>query len=223
MDFRNTKINFGRPITSYAKVQAALTRLLRNRTMFFKPVPDGEFYVNIGCGPKARSSFYNIDFDWHPGVDRCVDITRSLDLPKGRVSGAYSEHCIEHIEAEDAASVFRKLHDAMIPGSVFRFIVPDGGLYCRLYVESMKSGENLMPHGDEVTYAGVSGAIMNINSVMRNHGHRFIYDFQTAERFLKKAGFQECHQVKFGEGRNPDLILDSPERAVESIYIEAIA
>jgi len=38
---------------------------------------------------------------------------------------------------------------------------------------------------------------------------------------IKEAGFTEVQRSNFGESLNPDLILDLPSRASESLYVEA--
>ena len=55
---------------------------------------------------------------------------------------------------------------------------------------------------------------------MRDHGHRFIYDFTTMKVIWERTGFTDVAKRKFGEGANPKLLLDTPERAVESLYVE---
>jgi hypothetical protein len=39
---------------------------------------------------------------------------------------------------------------------------------------------------------------------------------------LQKAGFTVIKQEKFAKGNDKRLLIDRPERAVESLYVEAI-
>lgn len=100
LDFSNTRWTFNRHITDYTKIRVFITALIRNRSLFFKPLPK-KLYLDIGCGPNIDPDFYNLDYSWRPGIDRCVDITKGLQLPDNSISGVFTEHCIEHIEIED--------------------------------------------------------------------------------------------------------------------------
>jgi hypothetical protein len=62
---------------------------------------------------------------------------------------------------------------------------------------------------------------MSVNRIFREHGHQFIYDFSTMAAMLEKTGFVGVRKARFGDGANPSLILDTPGRVVESLYVEA--
>jgi hypothetical protein len=64
--------------------------------------------------------------------------------------------------------------------------------------------------------------MMHVNKCFRDFGHLFAYDFTTFEHFLRKAGFTTVTRQTFQKGADPHLLLDSPERAPESLYVEAI-
>ncbi|HEY4975441.1 MAG TPA: hypothetical protein VII41_17645, partial [Steroidobacteraceae bacterium] len=63
--------------------------------------------------------------------------------------------------------------------------------------------------------------MLSMNRIFRGHGHQFIYDFATLSAMLRHAGFVDIAKRRLGESHDQRLLLDSPERAVESLYVEA--
>ena len=51
--------------------------------------------------------------------------------------------------------------------------------------------------------------------------HRFSYDAETLQLALRTRGFEAVTRVEFGESRLPELAIDEPARASESLYMEA--
>ena len=68
---------------------------------------------------------------------------------------------------------------------------------------------------------GYPTPMSRINGIFRNHGHQFIYDFETFKYLLVKTGFKDIKKESFGHGRDPRLLIDQQMRADESLYVEA--
>lgn len=216
----NTRLPFSRPITDYGKVQRFISSCIRNRRVFWRPLKT-PLYLNIGCGPKITPALYNIDYSWVPGIDRCLDLeTVSLEFPGGSVAGAVSEHCFEHLSFATVVRLFEELHALLKPGCVFRLIVPDAELHARLYLSSLESGQNEVPFHDSLARSGIRTPVMSINDCMREHGHRFIYDFNTLSTIAARSGFSQVRKCSFMQGDDKNLLIDSPERRIESLYFE---
>jgi hypothetical protein len=64
--------------------------------------------------------------------------------------------------------------------------------------------------------------MMQINAVFRSYGHQYAYDFETLERLLREAGFIGISRVNFHTGQDHALLLDSEDRRIESLYVEAV-
>lgn len=193
---------------------------IRGRSGFARPYPTSSFLIDIGPGANLSADFYNIDWSWRPGVDRCVDISQGMNLPSGRVSGVFTEHCLEHLEIKSVQTVLRDVYFALVEGAFIRIVVPDLEIYARKYIESIESGRNCMPYAD----GGSSGLLTPaapFNDVMREHGHKFIYDFETMEKMLRDAGFRNVTRCSFRQGQDPRLLKDSEHRRAESLYVEA--
>lgn len=217
LNFNSTRLRFDRPITSYSKVQSGLSRIIRNRKVFAARSTNGA-YLNIGCGQYPAAGFFNIDYAWRPGINLCWDITRGLPIQSATIAGIFTEHCIEHIGFNQFRELAKEFYRVLHPGGVARIIVPDGELYVRRYL-----GAEPLPYADCDTNAnGIYTPFMSVNRIFYDHGHRFIYDFETLALVLRRAGFQEVDRCSFAIGREPRLLIDTPARAVESLYVEAL-
>jgi predicted SAM-dependent methyltransferase len=222
LDFSHTKISIGRSVWSYAKVQHLVATLIRGRKAFMNLKTEGSI-LDVGCGPNINSSNINLDYGWRPGVDVCCDITKGLPFFNDNyVAGIFTEHCIEHIPFDAALFVFREFYRIMKPGTYIRIIVPDFEIYLNKYILFRTTGELSMPYASGDARAdGIYSPAMTINRIFRAHGHQFIYDFSTMAAMLEKVGFVEVNKKRLGDGANPSLILDTPSRAIESLYVEA--
>jgi predicted SAM-dependent methyltransferase len=221
LDFSHTKISLSRSIWSYGKVQSLISALIRGRKMFMNFKTEG-LILDLGCGPNSNPKNINLDYEWRPGIDICCDITKGLPLKDNYVGGIYTEHCVEHISFDAALFVFREFYRVLKPGAYVRIIVPDFEIYVDHYNLFRKTGELSMPYGrDDMRKDGIYSPVMSVNRIFRAHGHQFIYDFPTMAAMLEKVGLVEVKKARFGDGVNRSLILDTPTRAIESMYVEA--
>ncbi|HYE54420.1 MAG TPA: methyltransferase domain-containing protein [Chitinophagaceae bacterium] len=212
------KFSFKRPISSYAKVQYAVSAVIRTKRLFIsKKGINSSKLLNVGCGPYPHPDFINLDYHWNKDIDICWDITRKpYPLPSGSIEGIYTEHCLEHISFADFEKNMHEFYRLLAPGATVRIIMPDGELYLDIY-ERKKKGENVkMPYEEHYITP-----MARINGIFRNHGHKFIYDFETVKKLLEKAGFRDIRKETFGNGRDPRLLIDSEWRSDESLYVEA--
>lgn len=218
MDFFNTNINLERSITSYAKMQMLISSMIRNRKMF-ADLKGAGCYVDIGCGPNIDKSFCNIDYMWRPGINICWDVARGLPFPDGYVSGIFTEHMLEHIPFESAIFVLKECRRVIQDKGVLRIVMPDGELYLKTYCFGDSA---IMPYadGDSKRFSLVT-PIVSINRIFREHGHQFIWDFETLREALFRAGFQMVEKCSFRNGRDNVLLRDTPDREIESFYTEA--
>jgi predicted SAM-dependent methyltransferase len=222
-------ISWTRPFTSYAKVQSWIGNLIRNRTFQLRRdrIRDLQ-YIDLGCGRNCHKDLLNIDYLWHPAIDICWDVTRGLPISRGSIRGIFSEHFLEHFPLETALSVLRECHRVLVTGRVLRIVVPDGELYMTTYCRRMSGDPTArFPFEASEKFEGTSSPILSVNRVFYQDreslfGHRFMYDYDILQQLLLKAGFAEVRRCSFGCGQDPVLLKDSPNRACESLYVEAI-
>jgi predicted SAM-dependent methyltransferase len=223
VDFSNTKISRSRPLTDYTKVQAVLTRILRGRGgQVTRALRSGKRLLNLGCGPKITPGFVNLDYQWRPGLDLCWDLHNGIPFPSAYLEGIYTEHCLEHLPFDLCRRTLGEAFRVLKPGGAIRVIVPDAELYVDLY-QRAKSGAVPFPYvGEEEIAAGTVTPMMVVNGMFRGHGHLFAYDFMTMKKLLVEAGFSKVERRTYRQGDSAVLLFDSPERQVESLYVEAV-
>lgn len=197
-----------------------MTRLMRNSRLLYQPVEPGS-YINLGCGPNILEGFVNIDADWVPGLNICCDITRGLPVPDSSVGGIFSEHCLEHLSLEQGRALLRECWRVLAPKSVIRIVVPDLEIYVRAYAQHLDGATVAFPNEYFTNRSNVSQPVALINELFYGSGHRFIYDFHVLSDLLREARFHEIEKRSFGAGSDEKLLIDSPGRRSESLYVEA--
>ncbi len=212
-----THNRFKRPLTDYRKVQNIIGNVKRNSRTQLKETLSNKKFLDVGCGMNLHAHFVNMDYHWTPGVDVCWDITKEkYPFTDSRFEGIFTEHCLEHISFEDCKKNLSEFFRILKPGGILRIIVPDGELYLDIY-HRRKAGEIIaMPYEE-----GYISTMHRINGIFRNHGHLFIYDFETFRILLESAGFKNIIKRQFREGKNSELLIDTESRRVESLYVEA--
>jgi SAM-dependent methyltransferase len=221
-------ISSQRPLTSYSKVQAIIGRLIRNRAFQLNRRRVKQLkYLDVGCGPNAHDEIINLDYLWHPKVDVCWDILRGLPFPERYLQGIYSEHCLEHFHVANALRLLADFHRVLKPSGTLRLVVPDAELYLRAYV-SQSAGDTgaRFPFQDQEGRDPLWTPMHSVNRVYYQDrdspfGHQTMYDFPMLKTMLLHCGFAKVVRCEFGKGSDPVLLLDTPSRKAESLYLEA--
>lgn len=181
--------------------------------------------VNVGCGRNGKPGWVNVDSIGAPGVTCVYDCRKHLPLATGSAKALFTEHLLEHLEYDDEVPAFlSECHRVLEPAGVIRIVVPDGRKYLTAYCTG--DWHSLCRFSPLVTDRGPAEATMMeiVNEHFRQAGqHRFSYDYETLERLLRNIGFDAVVESRFGESRLPALAIDSPIRAMESLYVEARA
>lgn len=225
---RESPFSIHRPLTSYAKVQHWVGNLIRNCAFQLRRKRiQGLRYLDLGCGLNAHKEFINMDFLWNPAVDVCWDITRGIPFAPGSLRGIFSEHCLEHFNLADAARILGECRRILSPGGIIRIVVPDAETYLKTYC-SQAGGDATarFPYQEQEHFHGICSPILSVNRVFYQDrdslsGHRFMYDFHVLGELLRHCGFTSVARRRSGEGTDPVLLIDTPTRAAESLYVEA--
>ncbi len=110
-------------------------------------------------------------------------------------------------------------------GGTARIVVPDGELYLELYHRSRSDPDTRFPGSPSsgtVSETGITPMVV-VNRIMRAFDHLFVYDYDTLELMLKRAGFVEIQKQSFRHGRDQKLLIDYEKRRGNSLYVEAVA
>lgn len=188
-----------------------------------------DLLVNIGCGDRGKSGWENVDMFKSTGVNCIYDCRRGLPFADSTVRAIFTEHFFEHIDYTEEVPLFlSECHRVLQPDGLIRIVVPDAEKYVRAYCadgwESLTSVRPLKADHSDVHFGSRFHTKMEVlNAMFRQYfEHKFAYDFPTLEFLLVRYGFKEVTKQSFGRSGRPELAIDSPDRASESLYVEAI-
>lgn len=189
----------------------------RGRLSRFMATRVSPVYLNLGSGPRGLDSAHwvNIDGFRDRNVHFEVDFARGLPFADASLDGVFCEHVIEHFSYEGARRLCAEIARVLKPGGVVRIIVPDAERVVRTYAEDPAR---------LIAYRGLEGAtaMQVVNDFFRQrYEHQFLFDWETMERMLGEAGLGDARRCEHGKGRCPDLLIDDPKYAWESLYAEA--
>ncbi len=185
--------------------------------------------VNVGAGANGRDGWVNLDAFPGPGVTSRHDCRWSLPFPDKSVEMLFSEHFLEHLERSvEVPRFLDEVHRVLKPRGVVRLIVPDVELYLRAYcARDWDTLSRIRPlHGRRDRWFDVEyeTPLEMAQFVMRQlpaEPHQYGYDAETLTLALSESGFTDIQRRDFGESGLDGLALDLPERASESLYLEA--
>lgn len=217
------RLSLKRPLWDYSKIQNLYASLARGKRFQMRRLDvAAKPYLNAGCGPNLRRDFINLDYGWRPGLDLCWDLTKRLPFTDNSLNGVYIEHCLEHVSRSSCLAALREFNRILKPGGTIRVVVPDAELYIDLYIQYRNGEKPIFPYVEEPPSADWT-PIDSVNRIFRDHGHQYAYDSITLGLLMRQAGFSDIQKVSYGVGRSDKLLIDSPSRAIESLYMEATA
>ena len=186
--------------------------------------------LHLGCGGRREPGWLNADkFDG--GADIYVNAYGRLPFADDTFTIVFCEHMIEHMRIDKVPRFLHEVHRVLRPGGLFRVSCPDLALFSARYVAGdtdffapiLSQFERRRTSKDDSRYwvvRSLGGAYM---SRAYFHHHRWMYDFATLGGFLQELGFARVVQQAYQEGLVPEAAaLDNPERAFESLYIDAV-
>jgi SAM-dependent methyltransferase len=227
---RVTNFRISRPITSYAAVRAWIAKFIRNSHWQVRSERVQRLqYLDIGCGANTHENFINLDFSWNPKIDLCWDIKRGIPLPDRSIRGVFTEHCLEHFPLATGETIIREIRRVLLPGGRVRIVVPDAEIYLTRYTDRLRHvSDEALPYEQECAHNGVADPLLAVNRIFYEArddaaGHRFIYDSHFLMMTLSHCGFSQVFRAAYGQGGDDNLLIDTPSRALESMYVEAVA
>jgi predicted SAM-dependent methyltransferase len=195
-------------------------RRARRRTRAtLERLPAHGLLVNLGCGHRPLPGWVNLDIARGPGVDVVWDLREGLPFRSGSCAAILGEHVIEHLDRPAAERLARECLRALEPGGVVRLSTPDLGRFLRSY-----AGDGAFIRHPEFPREAET-PMDRVNMAMREGGqHLWSYDAASLTLLLEKAGFVTVVEREAGASAHALLQgVDSPDRAFESLYVEAQA
>ena len=168
--------------------------------------------VHLGCGPKHKPGWLNLDLD--AAADLRLDLREPLPLPDGCAEWVYSEHFLEHLAYPgEVARVLAECRRILAPGGRLSVGVPDSEWPLREYAD----GGEYYRVAKQAWHPEVCRTrLEHLNWHFRAGGqHLWAYDAETLAAVLADAGFVGI------ERRAYDPALDSADRQPGTLYMEA--
>lgn len=94
-------------------------------------------YVNLGCGNRYLSSWYNYDFTSNSNEVTAYDIRKKIPLSDSCADLIYSSHFLEHLTFEEASVTLLECKRVLKDNGILRVVVPNLEFYVNLYSRSL--------------------------------------------------------------------------------------
>lgn len=203
---------------------------VKGRWLAPKQIPRlGKQYLQLGSGDSLLPGFVNSNFFLTKAAEAHVDIWLPLRCPDSCWHGIYAHHVIEHISYADAHNLLRECHRTLLPGGVFRMVVPDAQTFLRLYSETGvdERGKIFCLYPQHIMDAlDVKTPLEMIDYVFRDNKfnrHRSAWDWETAHVRLSDAGFSSVVRQTVNRSLDPRLAgHDKPHWSAFSLYVEGV-
>jgi Methyltransferase domain len=136
-----------------------------------------------------------------------LDATKRWPLNAGSVGYVFSDNVIEHLTLEAARQMLLEAHRCMRPGGIIRTVTPD----LRAHIDMYLQGGGVLDNNVSNHYRAIGLAVEYPVDLVRipvaafGHHAGYIYDFDTLEAELRRAGFRDVIRCALGESENPAL------------------
>jgi len=176
--------------------------------------------LHLGSGPMALPDWINIDARRYPGV-AVKRLPSGLKwFPDSAVSFVYCSHMVEHIDyPEQVHQLATEICRILKPGGALRFVVPGIERIIRAYAaddkEFFKEQERHHPQNCTTKMEHLMYALQ------QDGEHKYGYDFETAQKFLQRAGFTKIKDSSYNESEFPELRVDYRGKDL-SLFVDAV-
>jgi len=171
------------------------------------------------------------------------DITKPLQFADGSVECLFMEHVLEHVGFGGALKFFGEAYRVLKPGGVLRIVTPDLDKLFN-FMATDEDGECIDDRDEEYVKTLIDKyaipeqlqsrytfSVFLVNELVREHGHRFVWNVPLILHALRRCGF-EAKVFDIGEGTNPDFCLERKRRGLkdeigppydcESFHVEGV-
>ncbi len=175
-------------------------------------------------GLKPRDGWFMVNVN--ATAPRYMDGTKPWIFEDGSLSHVYADNMIEHVPLAGARVFFQEAHRCLRPGGIIRLVTPD----LREHVELYLQGESVVqgPEADEYRAFGVvvEHAVDLLRTPIGEFGHHsgYVYDFETLDAELQRAGFGPARRCELHESEDPKLrgLEERSEQGRIQMVVEAV-
>lgn len=136
-----------------------------------------------------------------------LDATSRWPFEDGALSFVYADNMIEHVPLDAARKLLAEAHRCLRPGGVIRLVTPD----IRNHVELYLAGAKTLDEPAAQFYRDIGLVVEHPVDLVRipigSFGHHvgYVYDFETLDAELTRAGFASAARCGLGESEHPEL------------------
>jgi predicted SAM-dependent methyltransferase len=161
--------------------------------------------LNLGSGDLDMPGWINLDALPYPNVDRVLDLTRGI--PYRDVSYIYAEHFIEHLTPDQSMALLRSCRASLADDGILRLSTPNLDWVLETHYRRQEWSSPAV--GVDQCFA--------LNKAFHGWGHRFLFNRETLEAFLRAAGFARVELFPYGVSTTPELAgLERHERSADT-------
>jgi predicted SAM-dependent methyltransferase len=193
--------------------------------------------LNLGCGVSFYKDFLNINF-WEnmpPGIIHNPnntegttllnwDLRSGIPVADSSIEVVYHSHFLEHLDYKEGVSILEEIYRILAPGGIHRIIVPDLKKWVRAYLDdSLLIREYRKSGVKPIEGLGFPTPCSVLMGMVHGHHHKFIWDYETLEHYLKKVGFRFVHETMYQQsviGNITEIEPYDPLRVLESLCVE---
>jgi predicted SAM-dependent methyltransferase len=158
--------------------------------------------IQIGAGPTQHEGWLNTTLQPLKAGTVHLNATGTFPIPSEQFDYVFSERMIEHLPFEGGQNFIQESFRILKHGGKIRIATPNLMQIIKLYAE---------PEGDEqrayiqwitetfMPYADMPRPSYAINRSFGGWGHLFIYDKETLQMCLERAGFEDVQWFSPGE------------------------
>ncbi|MCW2767674.1 MAG: hypothetical protein JWO11_3633 [Nocardioides sp.] len=136
-----------------------------------------------------------------------LDATTTWPFDDGSLEVVYADNVIEHITLEQARTMLSEAYRCLQPGGAIRLVTPDLRKHVELYLAGSGSvtGDVGRSYRDLGLVVEHPVDLVRIPIASFGHHEGYLYDFQTLEAELRRAGFGSATEHALGESTHTAL------------------
>jgi hypothetical protein len=136
-----------------------------------------------------------------------MDATIPWPIEDASVSHLYADNVIEHLPLDAGRAMLAEAFRCLQPGGVIRLVTPDIRRHVELYLAGGGSVDGDVASSYRALGLVVEHPIDLIRIPIGQFGHHegYVYDFETLDLELKRAGFHSTVQCDVGQSEHPEF------------------
>ena len=122
-------------------------------------------------------------------------------MPSDSVRFLYSSHVLEHISFLDLRRALCEARRILIPGGIFRSVMPDLERLIGAYLSDHRSeaAVSFVEHSGMGLRERPKGLMGAARAMLGNSQHVWLWDYKAIEAELSRVGFCEVRRAEFGD------------------------